>query len=289
MTIWGGEGSERMGQRIAQLRALGCVNVVPFLPLFWKYADVFLPHYAADLPHRVIDQREQVRAAFDSLADEASREEFVGEVRWRLLGDFADLGDPVSTEIYFPTISIASPRMKSLSTAETKDGDTIRRFLARQPEFVGEVKAFEPDPQNFRKLTEFVQALPEPLRRRIQAFPYAVSNRREIVRFDATGTSSASVGRGTIEVEAVRIDDVLEDCRPTYIKMDTEGSELRAIQGAAQTIAAHAPAMAISAYHSQNHLWEVPLLLNSLDPKYKLYLRPQVAEGWDLVCYAIPG
>src|SRR5947207_1546661 len=34
----------------AQLRALGCARVVPYAPLFWKYAEAFLPFCFLDLP-----------------------------------------------------------------------------------------------------------------------------------------------------------------------------------------------------------------------------------------------
>jgi hypothetical protein len=50
----------------------------------------------------------------------------------------------------------------------------------------------------------------------------------------------------------------------------------------------HSPILAISCYHLQDHLWSIPLLINSLNPDYDFYLRPHDLEVWDLVCYAIP-
>src|SRR5439155_21742216 len=47
VTIWRGEGQDRMKDRLGLLRDLGCERVVTFGPLFWKYPEVFLPHYAA--------------------------------------------------------------------------------------------------------------------------------------------------------------------------------------------------------------------------------------------------
>jgi len=34
---------------------LGAKNIISFVPLYWKYPDLFLPHYAYDLPHKVIE------------------------------------------------------------------------------------------------------------------------------------------------------------------------------------------------------------------------------------------
>lgn len=289
VTIWRGEGSDRMRERCSQLRRFGCARVVTFLPLFWKYPEIFLPHYAVDLPHRVLDAKDRIEEAFALLSDDASRMEFIGEVRWRLLGDFDQLGEPVSTEIYFPEDLHRLSPDEVFVDCGAFDGDTIRRFLARQQNFQGRIKALEPDPANFGKLVRYVESLPDAPRRRIEIFPWAASSRREVLQFNATGTEAASLGFGSMQVQAVPLDEVLTDCRPTYIKMDTEGAEPEAIRGAFQTIATHRPAMAICAYHRQDHLWEIPLLIDSCADGYRFYLRPQLLEGWDLVCYAIPG
>jgi FkbM family methyltransferase len=289
VTIWRGEGTDRMRERCSQLRRLGCARVVTFLPLFWKYPEIFLPHYAVDLPFRVLDAKERIEEAFGLLSDDASRTEFVGEVRWRLRGDFDYLGEPVSNEIYFPEDLHRLSPDEVFVDCGAFDGDTIRRFLARLPDFRGRIKALEPDPANFGKLARYVETLPYELRQRIDIFPWAVSGRRETLRFNATGTEAASVGSGSTQVQGVALDELLEDCRPTYIKMDTEGAEPEAILGAFRTIATHRPAMAICVYHRQDHLWEIPLLIDSCAGGYRFHLRPQLLEGWDLVCYAIPG
>jgi FkbM family methyltransferase len=289
VTIWRGEGTDRMRERCSQLRRLGCARVVPFLPLFWKYPEIFLPHYAVDLPHRVLDAKGRIEEAFGLLSDDASRTEFVGEVLWRLRGDFDHLGEPVSNEIYFPEDLHGLSADEVFVDCGAFDGDTIRRFLAREPDFRGRIKALEPDPANFGKLAQYVESLPAALRRRIDIFPWAASSRREALRFNATGTEAASVGTGSLQVQGVALDELLEDCRPTYIKMDTEGAEPEAIRGAFRTIATHRPAMAICVYHRQDHLWEIPLLINHCAGGYRFHLRPQLLEGWDLVCYAVPG
>src|SRR5208282_2507626 len=83
VTIWKGEATDRMAQRKQQLLDLDCTTVVSFGPLFWKYADVFLPHYAFDLPHKVYEEVEHVKQACALWDDEASRREYLAQVRWR--------------------------------------------------------------------------------------------------------------------------------------------------------------------------------------------------------------
>src|SRR6185436_13883870 len=102
ITIWRGEATDRMAERERQLRELGCKTVLPFGPLFWKYSEVFLPHYALDLPQNVHRQREAVLSAARLWADDDSRREYLAQLRWRLFCDFQGLPDPVQHPIYFP-------------------------------------------------------------------------------------------------------------------------------------------------------------------------------------------
>src|SRR5260221_596165 len=78
-----------------QLRALGCNVVCSFPALFWKYPDTLLPYYLQDLPSRLLDDRAEVRSTFELWADEASRAEYVAQVRFRLCADFDGLSHPV--------------------------------------------------------------------------------------------------------------------------------------------------------------------------------------------------
>lgn len=70
--------------------------------------------------------------------------------------------------------------------------------------------------------------------------------------------------------------------------MDIEGSELDALVGAQELIRRANPILAVCAYHRQDHLWRVPLLIHSISDQYRFFLRPHGSEGWDLVCYAVP-
>src|SRR6202167_27461 len=102
ITIWAGEGYDRMETRERQLRGLGCQRAVPFTLLFWKFAEISLPHYTGDLPHKVHDQADDVLRACELWDDDASRFEYLAQLRWRLLSDFDALPNPVRDPIYFP-------------------------------------------------------------------------------------------------------------------------------------------------------------------------------------------
>jgi hypothetical protein len=81
---------------------------------------------------------------------------------------------------------------------------------------------------------------------------------------------------------------LLDGRAPTVIKMDIEGAEGDTIRGARRTIREHQPLLEICVYHVQDHLWTLPLLIDSIKPGYRYFLRPHKYEVWDLVCYAVP-
>jgi len=74
---------------------------------------------------------------------------------------------------------------------------------------------------------------------------------------------------------------------PTYIKMDIEGSELGALEGAQQVIQTAKPKLAIAIYHKATDLWQIPLLIKRFNNDYRLFLRHYTPEIIDTVCYAL--
>ncbi|AXC11528.1 hypothetical protein ACPOL_2204 [Acidisarcina polymorpha] len=286
ITIWGGAGTDRMAQREATLRSLGCQNVIPFQSLFWKHAELLLPHYGVDLPHKVHQQRDEVEEVSHLWSDDASRAEYLAQLQWRLFGDFSALPDPVAHATYFPLDLCPLGDQEVFVDCGAYDGDTIRSFVDQSRNSFKHIYGFEPDPGNFAKLRESISLLPR--RDAISLRCAAVGASAGTVTFSANGDQASHIGGGELVVDCVSLDEALSDSEPTYIKMDIEGAELDALNGARGIIERHSPVLAICSYHLQNHLWKVPLLIRSMSDQYSFYLRPHFLEGWDLVTYAIP-
>lgn len=288
VTVWGALGNDRMRDRIAQLRALGCDAVLPFLPLAWKFPAGILPHYGADLPRGVHEAAQDVYAAFELLSDDASRAEYVAQVRWRLRADFDALTPPAPHPIYFPRDLCPLRADEVFVDCGAFDGDTVRLFAREAQAQFDKIFAFEPDPHSFEKLLATLRDLPGARAGNVTAFRCATGARSERLRFIASGTAMSAVGDGDLEVEARTLDETVAAAKPTYVKMDIEGSEPDALEGARTIVIEHSPVFAISCYHRQDHLWRIPLQIASLNPNYRFYLRPHDIEMWDLICYAIP-
>jgi FkbM family methyltransferase len=271
-----------------ELAQRGCRRVVPFVWLFWKYAGTYLPYYLWDLPSRVAEHTENVRQAVESFPGQRSRAEFVRHLELRLTGNFECLTRPVADAQYFPESLFGPATDECFVDCGAYDGDTLRGLAEWTRGSFRKAVAFEADPQNFAALQRTI-AGDERLRGRVDAIQAAVGLRRSMVRFAASGLASASVSEcGDVEVDCASLDETLFAQRPTYVKMDIEGAEMDALHGATTTIRRYHPLLAACTYHTQDHLWRIPLTLQEFMPEARLELRPHCEDGFDLVCYAIP-
>ncbi len=287
VTIW--SPGHRFAYTRQQLLDLNCLRVVSFVSLLWKYPETLLPHYCLDLPHKIYEQVDDVRKALSLWADDASRREYLAQLKWRLLPDSDGLPSPVAQEEYFPDTLFSLSPNEVFVDCGAFNGDTIRSFLRRQGSSFGNVIALEPDPANFQELQEYLSTLDSNIKDKVTALQLAVAAHKEKARFQATGTlESAITDTGTLEVDCAPLDEILGNCVPTYIKMDIEGAEPDALAGACRVIKQTSPVLAVCVYHRQDHLWRLPLFIKSLSSQYRFFLRPHDEEGWQLVCYAVP-
>lgn len=73
-----------------------------------------------------------------------------------------------------------------------------------------------------------------------------------------------------------------------FIKFDIEGAEIRALNGAQNTIKKDRPQMAICLYHSITDYYEIPLYLDSFLEDYVYRLGHYTLGAYSTVLYAIP-
>lgn len=77
-----------------------------------------------------------------------------------------------------------------------------------------------------------------------------------------------------LSVKAVDLDSFnknsMFDSRVDFIKLDIEGAELKALKGAENLIRRDQPKLAIACYHLLEHYWEIPMLVLSINPNYKI-------------------
>ena len=80
-----------------------------------------------------------------------------------------------------------------------------------------------------------------------------------------------------------------EEEKVSFIKMDIEGAELPALNGAEKIIQRHKPKLAVCVYHKREDLITIPQYIKSIVPEYKFYLRVHFPYASELVLYGVCG
>ncbi len=216
------------------------------------------------------------------LSDDLSRTWFDALMRLRLAGDYHGLPTPTPTDQYVPTGLSRWTNPMRLIDCGAYVGDTVA-LMIRDGYQLDAAIAFEPDPDSYAKLITRFGGL------NITYLPCGVSDMARMVTFSGgLGTASRVQVGGTGLVQCAAIDHAIPAFAPTLIKMDVEGSEEAALEGAFETLRKHRPGLALSVYHEPDHLWTVPLLIDSLGLDYRMFLRGHGHNGYDTVFYCIP-
>lgn len=116
----------------------------------------------------------------------------------------------------------------------------------------------------------------------------AAWNKEGDLYFTEDGAGSGVRGtQGKTKVKAVKIDSMVGDDKVTFIKMDIEGAELEALEGAASTIRKCHPRLAICIYHKPEDVILIADYILSLNPDYKFIIRHYASNMWETVLYAV--
>lgn len=156
------------------------------------------------------------------------------------------------------------------------DGDSIKEFVEWSKGRYKQIYAIEPDINNYIALQNNIK---KQNISNIKTIRGGLWNSNCFLNFKQQGISSCFDDSSTTRVKTITIDEFAEDIPVTFIKLDIEGAEYKALQGAETIIKNNKPRLAICVYHKPIDILEIPLYILSLVPEYKLYLR-QHDEGY---------
>jgi len=171
-------------------------------------------------------------------------------------------------------------------------GDTALYFAYKTGE-LGKVYSFEFIPDNI-KLFNLNVSLNSNLTNQIELIQHPVSNKSNVkVYFKDDGPSSKiefEKFKGLTGITStISIDDFVQKNRITkvdFIKMDIEGAESLALEGAINTIKKFKPKLAIAIYHSMNDFVNIPDWIIELNLGYKLYLGHYTIHSEETIIFA---
>lgn len=168
-------------------------------------------------------------------------------------------------------------------------GDTALYFADRVGAR-GRVVCVEFEPANLAQLRLNLEANPR-LAERVEVVERPLWNRAgEELRFDsALGRTSVMGAEGGQSVLTTTIDELVSSGtvnRVDFVKLDVEGAELRALQGARETIERCRPKLAVSVYHHLEDLVELPGHIAGLDLAYRMSLDHFLPAPEETVLFA---
>lgn len=270
----------------ADLRKLGFNTVVTVVDARTALPELGDRYWLTDV-RRYATWTDAVLRAFDTLADEASRQLYADVLAWRIGSEAARAPGPHAGLQYFPADVPGWDGPIRLIDGGAYDGDSLRA-AASSSRRLERAWAFEPDPSNFRRLADSANSV-SAAGASIECWPCAVGARTEQLRFSiGAGEASHASERGSAHVQCVALDDVLPHSDPTLIKLDVEGAEPDALRGALGIIRRYRPKLAICVYHQPEHLWSIQNDLSAEDLGYSFFLRAHAFASFDLVLYAVP-
>jgi FkbM family methyltransferase len=274
-----------------QLKSAGVKFITSYAPLFWRFPESFLPVYLLnDLPSKVYAAKEAVLEAEYLWADDDSRQLYRANIHWRAFGNPAHLPHRPSENTYFPVDVFDLSPNECILDCGAYDGDTLKLVLRCYGSEFAAIYSIEGDPIAFEKLQAYAATLPPEVQPKVYPIHCAVGGIRNVVRFTSdgsTGLKRNDIQRQNVDIQCYPLDEISIAAPVTLIKMDIEGAEYDALLGARNIIARDKPLLAICVYHRQEDIWRIPLLIHSMLPEHKLFLRNYEGDGFQTVVYAV--
>jgi len=268
------------------MRASGAVRIIDFVELHARFTDELGDRYWLVSQDELRSHEDAMREGLACWADSTSREHYAQLLAYRLTADPALLPTPVGGVPYRPADLPSPAGAARFVDGGAFDGDTLRAWHeAGIP--VEYYWGFEPDPDNFSSLVKWWNTPGGPAAEH-ELIRAALGAKMGTAQFAAGSGEAGAVGAGgSIEVAVCALDAVIGSASPSELKLDIEGAEPDALNGARSLILRARPRLAICAYHKCDHLWSIAEWIRALDAGYSLHLRAQAHSGFDTVTYGL--
>ena len=251
----------------------------------------------------------ELQTVYERLADAVSRETFASVLNYKLSGKLSYLQACTTNRTEDLRTIFSFGREETYLDLGAYNGDTVQEFLQLTHGRYKKIIALEPDPKNFKKLTDFVRQNELKHITCLQAGVWNDCGSLELNgkggrqstfwEADRSGFATQNLSQTCSmkkkvkkqQVTVVSVDAVLGNDHADYMKFDVEGVEKEALEGAAGHLVPDGngalPKLLVAAYHHDEDLFALPLLLWKLQPEYKIYLRKHpYVPAWEINIFA---
>lgn len=247
------------------------------------YLNVYDKHYSASWFQK--NKREMLET-IDVFADDYSKNIYTNVICNRIAPQYAyrTFHEMEEKGEYFATGIFPLGENECYVDVGAYNGDSIVAFMDAVKGKFEHIYGFEIDSQNFYAMTKNKEIMED---KRIQIFHKGISCEIKQASIVCNDSGSHVEEKGNSNIELDCLDNLLENKKVTFIKMDIEGAERDGMVGARRILSTQHPKLAISVYHKLDDMWKIPNYIREICPSYKIYLRHHTAVAWDTDCYAI--
>jgi FkbM family methyltransferase len=134
------------------------------------------------------------------------------------------------------------------------------------------IYSFEPVLDNYKLLIENIKINNL---KKVIAIQKGVGEKSTTIKFVSLGVSSFISEKGDAEMDIISIDEYVEknNLSVGLIKMDIEGYELKALEGAKKTIKKFKPVLLIGIYHNPEELFNTKQYIQGILPNYEFIIK----------------
>lgn len=231
--------------------------------------------YITDTIDDISKNEEQYIKAYE-LLEEDSKQIFIDLLLLRLTGDFTYMFPHVQLSGQYFSNKIKWKEHPNVLDCGAFIGDTFLAFYSMGI-IPGHYYLYELDDANYKKLLDNIKGKEN----KVYPRKKGVAAEQTTLYYEALGDSSRLVPYETDQkIEVVKIDEDVK--HPIdFIKMDIEGGEVPALEGARKIINQYHPTLAICIYHLKDDFWKIPLLIHELCPEYNRYWIEHYSPGYN--------
>ena len=232
---------------------------------------------------------EEIRAAYEALSDERSKNEFSLILRYKISGrmKYLEKAQDASSDIY-SLISAVSPRLAIDGGAYS--GDTLRQMREHLPTLTSAI-AVEPDRRTFNRLFKYVSTVENFDIKTYNAALWSEvgeGNFSSSANRNSTVSATASYKHREDSVPLLTVDSIATE-RVDYIKYDVEGAEAAALAGSLATIRKYTPALRIAVYHRSRDIFSIINYMRESTEGYSFHIRrTRCLPAWEIDLIMIP-
>ena len=230
----------------------------------------------------IAKNEERFDRAYSLLADEKSKKTFLDVLNFKVSGkpEYLFACQSEKDEVYRNILKLS--KNESIVDLGAYDGDTIREFLHFTGGEYRRIFAFEPDEKNFKKLAKKTEGMSA-----LSLFNLGAWDKKETLHFEKKAGRSSHKSETGVPINFDSVDNVITE-PVSFIKMDIEGAEKKALDGAKETIKKYKPKLYVCAYHRNEDFFALPEKILSLNPDYNIFLRhhPYI-PAWETNFYCV--